>query len=297
MKKEVVAHAAENGACHEFMHAETIIREAAALGSPPHVCVRLYEQIHSEDADIHTIAKTISTDPNLVARLLKIVNGLASTGDSEISTISDALQVFDTESMYNLVIGIAATRANISPGSHFYTVDDYWQHSVFVGLCCKHLAQICRMADVDTFFIAGLLHDIGLPIMYSTRPQTLALQLKRSKGNEMLLAANEREQFGFDHGEIGGALLKSWQLPEKLITAITHHHQAHDQPASAILHLAELISNAINLEQVPCNFIEQYAQYNVWAVLEIEKDTLDLLELVRTVNNEKTALLGTLFDN
>ncbi len=296
MKKEEVAHDAEYGACLESMHAETIIREAAGLASPPYVCVRLFELIHAEDADLKTIATTIATDPYLVARLLKIVNGLTRADDPEIVTIIDALQVFDIESMHNLVIGIAATRTDISLDNHFYTVDDYWRHSVFVGLCCKHLAQFCGMADTETFFIAGLLHDIGLPIMYSSRPQTLALQIERSKGNEVLLAASEREQFGFDHGEIGGALLKSWQLPETLITAVTHHHQADEHPVSAILYLAELISNAIDLKLDPRKFIQEHAQYDVCAFLEINKDNLNFNELVSRVNEEKTAVLSSFFD-
>ena len=34
----------------------------------------------------------------------------------------------------------------------------------------------------------------------------------------------EAKYFGFDHGGVGGALLRSWNLPERLQESVAHHH-------------------------------------------------------------------------
>ena len=40
----------------------------------------------------------------------------------------------------------------------------------------------------------------------------------------------EAKYFGFDHGGVGGALLRPWNLPERLHESVAHHHN----PSAAI---------------------------------------------------------------
>ena len=119
--------------------------------------------------------------------------------------------------------------------------------------------------------------------------------IKKCNGNEVLLARHEQQAFGFDHGEIAGALLQSWQLPQKLVSAITHHHQAHDDPASAVLYLAELVANAVSTRQEPETFVATHAQHDFWSVLELNRKKFSLNKLGHQVTVEKMAVMGAFF--
>jgi HD-like signal output (HDOD) protein len=56
----------------------------------------------------------------------------------------------------------------------------------------------------------------------------------------------ERELFGFDHAEVGAALMIKWNLPKELALAIGHHHDplAMEDPGHLVdaLHLADALA-------------------------------------------------------
>ena len=55
---------------------------------------------------------------------------------------------------------------------------------------------------------------------------------------------------GFDHAKTGGILIKKWKLPEDLGHMIRFHHapkDAYDQQEAAIVHLADIMINALEI--------------------------------------------------
>jgi len=73
--------------------------------------------------------------------------------------------------------------------------------------------------------------------------------LDESKKTGELLYLCERKRLGFDHAAVGGALLKSWNLPPEICAAVENHHQplqagVHKQ-AAALVHVADILVNGI----------------------------------------------------
>ena len=297
MKQTETAGATGGKGCHEPMVLETIVNDAPGLLSSDHICVELYRYIHTQSTSTKSLTNIISAAPNHAAQILKIANNLGPESNGKVSTIEEALRLLSREDLNNLVMGISARRVNSRPNDNYYSAEAYWQHSVFVGLCCKYLAMELAFSDIDMFFMAGLLHDIGLPAMYSTRPLACRLAKEQTQDNEIALAAYERQLFGFDHGKVGGELLKKWQLPERLVSAITYHHQPAERPDSAILYLAELIARAVLLKQAPERFVEQHSEYDLNLLLNLNKKKIKLSQLINKVNKEKSRISSVLLDN
>jgi putative nucleotidyltransferase with HDIG domain len=277
--------------------AETLIADCSGLISPPEVCVRLYNLIHASNSNAQSIGDTLALDPNLVARVLKIVNSAAYNFPKQISTVSHAVTILGTEDLCNLVMAIAAVRAVSNFGDGYVTVDEFWHHSVFVGLCARHLAQECKHPEPDPFFIAGLLHDIGILVIYSTHKDLSDTVNEICPGDEQKLAQYEQEHFGFDHGYIGGMLLESWHLPEKLIDVITHHHKTQKIRDSLILYLADLLATTIDSSSSPLNLILDKLDDDDWAKLGINQDEVDFVELINEVKQEQVVVLNALTGN
>lgn len=279
----------------EVLALENVIEEAGGLVSPPKVCVQLYKLIESPNSSAKSIGKTVEMDPNLAARVLRIVNSAAYHFQSQITTVSRAITILGTDDLCNLVMAIAAVRAVSEYGNNFYTMDEFWHHSVTVGLCSRHLAEEYRLPDADTYFIAGLLHDIGIPVMYAPRPRLCDIVKNRFAGDEHKLAQYERQQFGFDHAAVGGTLLDTWHLPEVLVSAISHHHRASERQADAVLYLAEQLTlaraNGVKLE----NCLPERSKYDPWAVLKVSDKSIDLNKMMKAVEEEKGTVLKALF--
>ncbi len=99
--------------------------------------------------------------------------------------------------------------------------------------------------------MAGLLHDIGRPIMYLKAPDQARAAIERARERGAPLFESEQHQFGFDHAHVGHALLELWKLPPSLREAVLlHHHPERAQRfpvEAAVVHVADLITNALGL--------------------------------------------------
>ena len=59
----------------------------------------------------------------------------------------------------------------------------------------------------------------------------------------------ERAVIGYDHSEVGGALLEAWNLPEELQDMVRWHHAPAEarrhQREAAVVHVADIITTAM----------------------------------------------------
>ena len=53
---------------------DSLIDDVGGLASPPDVCVRLFELIHSPKSSAAQIAEIVSLDPSLTVKLLRVAN-------------------------------------------------------------------------------------------------------------------------------------------------------------------------------------------------------------------------------
>jgi len=58
----------------KLISSSELVHEVAGLVSPPGIYLRALERIRSPKASASKVAEVISTDPNLTARLLRLVN-------------------------------------------------------------------------------------------------------------------------------------------------------------------------------------------------------------------------------
>ncbi len=85
------------------------------------------------------------------------------------------------------------------------------------------LTQFSHIMQSDEAFCLGLLARIGDLGLASLFPDQYAELLKIETGT---LPEVERQTFGFDHTDLGTALLADWGFPENLVEAVRLHEQA-----------------------------------------------------------------------
>lgn len=103
-------------------------------------------------------------------------------------------------------------------------MEDYWRHGVTTGVIAKSLAQQCNVLHSERLFVAGMLHDVGRLVIYLTIPDKATDILSITGGDEWILADAEDHVLRFNHMEVGAALMKSWQLPDSIISVVQNHH-------------------------------------------------------------------------
>lgn len=176
-------------------------------------------------ASLEEIARTISGDQGLSARILQLANSAFYGLQSEVSTVSRAATVLGLREIRNMVLalgvrGLADKRR--LPGE--FDLLSYWKHQIQVAVAARRLGQMLGSDRAEILFTAGLLHDLGKLICALYRPDHWLAMAELAESDELEDAEAEQQHWGLDHAIIGGLILKSWEMPGDLVEPVNWHH-------------------------------------------------------------------------
>lgn len=229
-----------------------------ALPAFPRVIADLMQTLDDPDANLKVMVEHISRDPVVAGRVFARANTVQyqTRSRNKIEDLQAAAALIGMAGLRETIMMVSMagffpddTAARVSPA--------FWRHSIVTGVCAKHLAEHVG-APSQVALLAGLLHDVGQLWLHRFVPDEFALVRTIALQNGMGIDAAERNSLGVDHTTIGAWLTKSWGLPEAITLAIKHHHapdSALHEPLVPILHMAEVISNALNLNDGDMNRI------------------------------------------
>jgi len=257
-----------------------LIKESTQLVSPPDVWVKMNELIHDENASSSDMAEVIQHDPGLTASILKVVNSAFYNLSRQVDTVSRAVAIIGTNDLYSLATAITAAKVFSNIPCHLTSPEIFWRHSIATGILSKKLASRCRIVGAERLYVAGLLHDVGSLILYSHYPDQSSELLMIANGDEEILYQAENDHFGFNHAMVSAELLRAWNMPESLVSAVEFHHDPMQSASgiveAAIIYLANHVANNHNSSA----FVEMAGESNididprVWVVLELDESAI-----------------------
>jgi HD-like signal output (HDOD) protein len=221
------------------------------VSSLPTIFNRINEAVNNPRKSTSDISKIIMEDAGLSARLLRIVNSAFYHFPRKIESISQAVTIVGTQQIRALALATSVMKLFKGIPKDLVDMESFWKHSVGCGLAARILATYRREPNVELYFTAGMVHDIGRLVMFGkiTEEAREALFLSRSSGDLLYLC--ERKVIGFDHAAVGSALLQAWKLPSSLEEVVAFHNEpslATRYPAeTAIIHIADIIAHAMEL--------------------------------------------------
>ena len=223
--------------------------------------VQLIRSVDQEDITAGELARLISTDAALSAHLLRIVNspyyGLARS----IGTVSDALAVLGFNLVRRTVTAAVLQRPLFAYLHDTAKARAFWRHELLCAALARHLA-LQRGSSGEFAYMAGLLHDVGRLVMLVQFPERVDVLLERRSDDLDEGIVRERERFGFDHGQVGGALLELWGLPAGMVQA-AHQHADEVEPeesGAASVWRANLISHAMDEDDGDADEVQPWMQ-------------------------------------
>jgi len=264
----------DKGSEFNSMEILDLITENEPLASLPNTFYLLQDAIEDPNSDFAKIGKIISIDPALTVRLLKIVNSAFYGYRNQIETVSHALGVVGTEQLMQLVLATSVVGQFKGIPADMINMEYFWRHSVACGLIARAINEVNEDTDGERYFVAGLLHDIGRLVMCLKVPDQfrVAMNFARKSGDRWHKA--EAKYFGFDHGSVGGALLRSWNLPKRLQESVAHHHRPSSSKKysheASVIFLADHISHEI-LDNSNDEFVRGEIDPTIWKKLNLKE--------------------------
>lgn len=257
-----------------------IIMDTRSLPTLPVVIQKLDSLSDSDKSSVQEMAKIVSSDQALSARILRLANS-PSYGFYRVSTISNAM----------ILLGVNVVKSLALSSSFFAIMEkdciSLWEHSLGVGVAANLIARKLGLPECEEIATAGLLHDIGKVIIRLKCSDAEKEILDLVSERQIYITEAEHEIIDTDHAEVGNWLSKSWFLPDKLSEPIAFHHdvarsETHRLKTAAV-HIADVLIKASGFGDSGDRFVCPIQQC-AWDALSLNEQIL--AELVDEVEDK-----------
>ena len=194
--------------------------------------MQIVRTIGRDDVTIQDLTRLIATDGALVAHLLRIVNSPFYGLAQRVGTVGDALSVLGFDQARRTITAAILQRPLMTYLHDSNAARAFWRHELGCAALARHLASR-RAADGEVAYMAGVMHDIGRLAMLVQFPEHIDVLLHVEHDDAHRGVDRERVQFGFDHAQVGGALLALWGLPAEIVRA-AERHEDDVEPGDAV---------------------------------------------------------------
>lgn len=236
--------------------------------------------------------RVISLDPVLTGRVLTVVNSAYYSLPKKIVSLTRAIIMLGLNTVRNLALSTAALESLGSKESFpGLSMDDFWAHSLCVGVTAKCLAGIkcAPVIEREEYFVGGLLHDLGKIPLNHCFPDEYVRTLELAKLQKNTLQGAENTNLGIDHCDVGKMIADKWHLSETMNDSLSHHHsldEAKDENRQlvAIVALANTYTNVFETELSEIRVEENPLLVYLLEQVGVSWNTLS--DLTETVLNE-----------
>jgi len=216
---------------------------------------KVLEICNSPDTSSNDLNRVISLDPVLTGRVLKLINSAYYSLANRATSLTWAIVMLGLNTVKNLALSTSVLES-IGGEESFQTLsmDNFWMHSICVGVTAKSIAAIKRVPirDREEYFVAGLLHDLGKIPLNNRFPEEYVHAMERAELKQVPLYQAENSIFEVDHCMVGGMIAKKWRLSKTIADSLRHHHKLvkareENRQMVAIVALANTYANFLEV--------------------------------------------------
>lgn len=228
--------------------AAEIVARVHDLTTLPDIYVRVKSVIDDPNSALPELADIISTDPVTSGRLLRIANSAFYGLPSRVSKVTQAVSLLGTQQVHDLVLATSVVHAFGGIPQGLVEPRAFWHSNLLAASAAKRLADDCGILDSERLFVAGLLAQIGLLVLFREMPTQMRDALDAVQERDLPIGTVLRELIGFDYAAVSAELFRRWGLPTELISPMRYHTRPgiakEYRLETDILHIAVAISNA-----------------------------------------------------
>lgn len=246
------------------MELKSLLDQPNKLPTIPKVAQQLIESFSSEDVSVNEIARQLTADPALSAKLLRLANSAYFHVSRSIGTVDDALRMLGFVMVRNLVLGngmMAAFRN--TPG---IDLKQFWLYNLYTAGTARWLAAQAG-ANSELVFTVSLMHGVGQLQMHAGMPMELVPLDKQMNVLDGGRAELEKNSLGFHYGDVAAELALLWHFPSPIVLALRDVPQPLDSQefseAAAWVHMGAWRARCevlgLSVKEIVASYPEQVA--------------------------------------
>ena len=208
------------------------------LPSFPDVAARVQQILSDEAVTGERIARVVSSDAGLAARILTMANStLLHRGGARVTDLKLAITRIGHENIRTAALAYATAQLRRAAElTHIRAkLDNCWHAGVRVAALAHAMAKESGRVRTDEAMLAGLLHNIGKIYIIARTPR-----------DQVDSFSDEGEELRNWHPSIGQALIENWKLGDELAAAVGGQYEL-DRTHSGPADLQDLLIVAVNV--------------------------------------------------
>ncbi len=199
------------------------LKAAGNLPSLPAVGAQIVELAQDPNIEIRRVAHSVSTDPALAAKVMRIANSALYAQRRKSSNLRQAIIVLGLNATLTLALSFSLVHTLKQNPPNGLDFKRFWRRCIMAATWGKLLATECRRRDAEEVFLACLLQDIGV-LGLDLVQNDIYVGVEKMQNDHESLWNHESEKIGCDHAVVGAWMLEQWNFPDHIRHAVLTSH-------------------------------------------------------------------------
>jgi putative nucleotidyltransferase with HDIG domain len=226
--------------------AQEVSQGRVELPSFPDVAVRVRKVLADEDVSNEQIARVVSSDAGLAARVFTLANSAAmNRGGRAVTDLKTAVNRIGHNNVRTAAVSFAIAQLRRAAELRHISkeLEQLWNEATMVAALAYALATRTRGVNADESMLAGLLHNVG----------KIYILARAHRHAELFQDPPALAQVMRDwHANVGKAIVDNWGFPEHICEAIGEHENIDRQTGhpdvTDVLTVAVMMSSFVGHE-------------------------------------------------
>ena len=199
---------------------EQVAADRISMAAMPRVATRAFTLLRKRDFSLSEVSAVIETDPVVAARLVHLANSVAFATYTKLESVLACVTRLGARELSFFLMETAARQLVECHDPRIAQIcDGLWEHSLSVGILSHDLVDALPGLDAEAAYLAGLLHDIGRPVVAEMLLDAEG-RLLGKRVDHWIMPSKWLGIITQCERTVGLAVTKAWTLPDSVVDAV-----------------------------------------------------------------------------
>jgi len=186
------------------------------------IAMELQSLLHRPTAGVEETVSVVQQDPTVAAGVLRLANSSRYRAIVPITTLRNACLRLGNKTVVALAQeALLRDLFSLGSGPVQQLAHAMWTSVIVTSQGARQIAIEKGIPNPDEVQVAAMFHNLGELVLLRA---TAGLYRDPVKWENPIFLASVGREIARHHGEVGGLLLRSWNLDEHLVKIAEHHH-------------------------------------------------------------------------
>ncbi|HDZ58421.1 MAG TPA: HDOD domain-containing protein [Pseudomonas xinjiangensis] len=227
--RQDISHAVKN---FTALRMRQRLEETIEIPPLPETAQKVMKLRVDPESTLEDLTDVVETDPSLAAQVVSWASSPFYAAPGKIRSVEDAIsRVLGFDLVINLAVGLALGKTFSLPKDAPERSTRYWEQAIYTAAVIEGLAKAIprhHRPELGLNYLAGLLHNFGYLVLAYIFPPYFKLICRHIEANPHVPPhLIEQHLLGVTRDQIGSWLMRYWDMPAEVATAIRYQHDAN----------------------------------------------------------------------